>query len=71
MRQYRNKFKSVRTLAMAGIERDDCLMKWCNARVENGDINVTTEIKSDEEDNREHNKVAYLYIDNELFNNEH
>ena len=56
---------------MAGIKRDDCLMEWCNARVENGDINATTEIKSDEEDDREHNKVAYSYIDNELFNNEH
>ena len=68
IRQYRNKCKKMRTLAMAAIDRDDMIFERANSKLEEG---VTeTEVKSDNEDDKERNKVAYSYVDNELFLNE-
>ena len=68
VRQYRTKFKKVRTVAMAGIARDDMLMEWCSSKMKYGEMGDS--VKSDNEDDRDNNKVAYSYIDNEQFNNE-
>ena len=65
VRSYRTKFKSVRTLAMAGITRDEMHIEMAESRLECGAIK--DEVKSDVEDEQAHNKVDYSYIDNEIF----
>ena len=68
LRQYRRKLQKVRTVAMAGLSRDDMTMELGNSMIERGCIE--TDVPSDREDNHPHNRTAYSYIDNELFNQE-
>ena len=56
-------------MAMAGIAREDYLLKGANANLERGRV-VKTEVKSDVEDGLDINTVQYSYIDSELFDNE-
>ena len=69
VRQYRAKAKKARALAMAGIDREDCLLEGANAEYERGSV-LTTEVESDVKDWADNNRVFYLYIDNEIFNRE-
>ena len=69
IRQYRTKFKKVRTLIMAGIGKEDMLLESGNADYECGKL-TSTLVDSDHEDSKDINKVDYSYIDNELFLNE-
>ena len=67
VRQYRCKAKNIRKLAMASIQRQDMLFEYADAKLESG--KAPKEVKSDNEDDKECNKVDYSYIDNELFIN--
>ena len=68
-RQYRTKFKKVRSLAMAAIAREDNIIEDSNEAYEYGGISGE-KAESDNEDTKIENKVSYTYIDNELFKNE-
>ena len=66
VRSYRAKAKKVRTLAMAGITREDVMFEDLNDKVGRGKVKDLP-VTSDTEDEAECNKVRYSYIDNELF----
>ena len=67
--QYRTKVKRMRTLAMAAVDRETCIIERACAQQERGIVSDKV-VLSDEEDQRPHNDVKYSYIDNKLFVNE-
>ena len=69
VRQYEAKFKKVRELAMAGIERQSEILYSANDFMERGNNSVDFKISSDTEDDRENNKVSYSYVDHDVFDN--
>ena len=69
VRSYRNKAKKMRSIAMAGIAREDMVWELAEYKIEVGKVTNDT-VKSDDEDENERNKLYYSYIDNELFNTE-
>ena len=65
---YRNKFKSVRTLSMAGITRDDMYMEMADAKLEEGEL--PSKVRSDVEDDEPQNQVKYSYVELDDFKHE-
>ena len=59
----------MRTLAMAAVDRETCIIERACAQQERGIVSDKV-VLSDEEDQRPHIDVKYSYIDNELFVNE-
>ena len=53
---------------MADIACEDRNLEHIHAKLEN--IDLVDNIKSDYEDEYHHNRVSYIYIDSEMFNNE-
>ena len=69
VRQYEAKFKKVRELTMAGIERQSDILESANIFMEREQHGGQFQITSDTEDERENNKVSYSYVDHDVFNN--
>ena len=66
---YRTKAKKMRSLAMAGITREDVILEDANGKFERGKLEEDC-VSSDDEDNDRNNQVQYSYIDNQLFMDE-
>ena len=69
VRQYESKFKKVREVTMAGLERQTDILETANAYMEREEHTEKFEINSDKEDEHENNKVSYSYVDHDIFNN--
>ena len=66
VRQYETKFKKVRDITMAGIERQSDILASANDFMERGEHGQFN-IDSDSEDEHENNKVSYSYVDKDIF----
>ena len=59
----------MRSLAMAGIAREDDLLKIANDKFKRGKFKDEC-VNSDDEDDKPNNKVHYSYNDNDFFQSE-